>query len=96
LVIPESVTSIEAVYVAQFPDQRYAFMENCDSMTSVVTVNCPVTAFSPTDIRSFTTTNVNALSYTTGIKIAGPDKTEIIELFPNRTTSPYRKLIAAP
>jgi hypothetical protein len=96
LVIPASVTSIESVDVAQFPDQRFAFMENCDSMTSVVTVNCSVTAFSPNDIRSFTTTNPNAASCTTGITIAGPDKTEIIELFPNRTTSPYRKLIAAP
>jgi hypothetical protein len=96
LVIPASVTTIEAVYVAQFPDQRYAFMENCDNMTSVVTVNCPVTAFSPTDIRSFTTNNSTAPSCTEGIKIAGPDKTKIIELFPNRDSSPYRKLIAAP
>jgi hypothetical protein len=64
-------------------------------MTSTITINCPATAFA-TSNESFATSTATAASYVTGMRIAGPNKTAIMTRFPNRTSNPYRKLIAAP
>jgi hypothetical protein len=84
LTIPATVTAIGT-----------HFLFNCNNMTSTVTVHCPATAFA-TSNESFATSTATADSYVTGIPIAGPNKAAMITRFPNRTTSPFRKLIAAP
>jgi hypothetical protein len=74
------------------------FLKNCNDMTSTITINCPATAFA-TNNDSFSTDSSSADCYTTGITIAGPNKVAVKARFPDRPTSsssPYRKLIAAP
>jgi hypothetical protein len=78
------------------------FLCVCDSLVSTVTILCPVTAFSESDVHGFHTYNEEASCFTTGMTIAGPYTAAIIAKFPNRNDpSPgiyagyFRKLIAA-
>lgn len=83
LTIPSTVTTIS-----------YAnFMFNCNAMTSTVTVN---TGFTPSSNNyAMATQTATAACYTTGIKVGGTNGAAWRTAWPNKTTSPYRKLLAA-
>lgn len=66
-------------------------MYNCSNLTSL-TVNCDPSVLND-NVYSFSTTNVSAPAYTTGVTISGTYATDFKTRFPNRDTSPYRKLI---
>ena len=66
-------------------------MSDCTHLTSLV-INCNPTALTES-VYSFSTTDVNAPAYTTGVTISGTYASDFKTRFPNRDTSPYRKLI---
>jgi uncharacterized membrane protein len=74
------------------------FLIDCTQMTSTITILCPATAFEANN-ASFSTTNNTSPSYTTGIRIAGPNTAAIMARFPNGSLGTpayhHRKLIAA-
>ena len=65
------------------------FMWRCDNFTSLV-CNCSVY---PTDNNSLSTNNSSATMYTTGITLTGTYASDWKTALPDRTSSPYRKLI---
>jgi hypothetical protein len=81
LTIPSTVTHVGTY-----------FLKNCNNMISTITINCPATAFAQNN-DSFATNSNTAAVYTQGFKIAGPSAAAVKTQFPDRTTSPYRKLI---
>lgn len=81
LTIPRSVTSIGE-----------GFMYNCDKYVGPLTVNVLPTK-EPRDIYSLSTTNPSADMYTTGVTVQGTDASVWKAALPNRSVSPYRKLI---
>ena len=83
ITIPSTVTTIS-----------YAqFMFNCNAMTSTVTVN---TSFTPSSNNyAMATQSSSAACYTTGIKVGGTNGAAWRTAWPNKTSVPYRKLIAA-
>lgn len=69
------------------------FMYNCNAMVSTVFVE---TSYTPAAGNSLlATTSSSAPCYTTGIKVGGTYGASWRSRFTNRTSSPYRKLIAA-
>ena len=82
LVLPSGVTSIGTT-----------FMYNCNAMTSYVNVGSLAATIMSTSNYAFSTTNSTAGSYTTGVKIKGTNRAAWLSRFPNRTSSPYRKLV---
>lgn len=66
-------------------------MRNCSNLTSL-TINCEPSVFRNSS-SSFSTADVNAPAYTTGVTISGTYASDFKTQFPNRDTSPYRKLI---
>ena len=104
--IPSSVTSIgysflsgctsfnQDITIPVFPG--HSFLYNTDAMVSVVNIGSiavPSSVYYPA--RWFATTNANAACYTTGIPIAGANRTAWLSRFSNATSSPYRKLLNA-
>lgn len=79
--IPSTVTSIGAY-----------FMYNCNAMVSTLTLNCNASV-AATSNYTLATSSSSAACYTTGITIAGSYASNWKSRFPNRTSSPYRKLI---
>jgi hypothetical protein len=110
LTLPSTLTSIGDAFLSDNPEYDKPltipasvnhigshFLVNCDSLTSTITVNCPVAAFSPREFSDYmfstnTDNAANAASYITGITIAGDSAEAVKARFPNRTTSPYRNL----
>ena len=78
LTIPASVTSIGGY-----------FLYNCDAFSNL-TVNGSV---HPTDNNSLSTQHSIAKMYVKGILVKGTRRSDWISSLPNRTSSPYRKLI---
>ena len=78
ITIPNTVTSISGY-----------FINNCHAFSSL-TVN---TTTSPTDIYSLATNNRVAKVYVKGVTVTGTGASTWITKLPNRTGSPYRKLI---
>lgn len=71
-----------------------SFMRNCNAFTGPLVCNGPVTSSSnPTDNNSLSTTSSTATMYTTGITLTGPYAQAWKNALPDRTSSPYRKLI---
>lgn len=69
-----------------------AFMRDMKKMTSTITVNCNPSQFNNNNYF-LSTNNPQDDMYVQGVKIAGPYATAFVTRFPNRTTSPYRKLV---
>lgn len=72
------------------------FLSNCNSMTSTVNFGTLSATIAEASNSSLSTTNSNAACYTTGISIATATIGTItgwLDKFPNRSSSPYRKLI---
>ena len=82
LTLPSSLTSIGSI-----------FLYNCDAMTSYVNVGSLAATIVGASSYVLATTNSEAASYTTGIKIRGSNRAAWMTRFPNRTSSPYRKLV---
>lgn len=70
------------------------FFYNTNAMTSTITANCNATV-AATGNYMLATTSSSAACYTTGIKVGGTYGSAWRSQFANRTSSPYRKLIAA-
>lgn len=83
LTLPASITSIGA-----------PMMYNCKAMVSTVYANCSADAISA-NTSSLATNDNTAACYTTGIKVGGTYGYAWRSKHANRTSSPYRKLIAA-
>ena len=109
LTIPNSVTSIGANFMDSCSSFNQSltlpssltsigtyFLYNCNSMTNTVNVGSLAATIATSSNRSFATTSSSAACYTTGITIAGANASAWISRFPNRTSSPYRKLINEP
>ena len=79
LALPSGLTSIGGY-----------FLSNCTSMISEITAYC---AASPTDTGSLSATDENAPMYKYGITVNGTYASTWKSRLPNRTSSPYRKLI---
>lgn len=79
ITIPSSVTSIGGYFLYQ-----------CNGFTGILDV---ATSVSPTDNYSLSTSTVTAPCYTTGITVKGSQRSTWITNLPDRTSSPYRKLI---
>lgn len=69
------------------------FLYQCTSMISAVNVGNLDASIASTSNYSFATYTSTAACYTTGITIKGAQRSAWISRFPNRTSSPYRKLI---
>ena len=70
-----------------------SYLYNCNAMTSTVTVETAATKNS--DTQTFSTNSNTAACYTTGIKVGGTYGSAWRSALANRTSNPYRKLIAA-
>lgn len=82
ITIPATLTSI-----------RSSFLWACTNMVHTVYVN---TSYTPArDNYSLSTNQNSAPMYTTGVKVGGTYGSNWRTAWPNRTSSPYRKLIAA-
>lgn len=66
-------------------------MANCSGLTSL-TINCDPSVLTDS-VYSFSTANVSAPAYINGVTISGTYANDFKTRFPNRDTSPYRKLI---
>lgn len=69
------------------------FMRNCNSFTGPLVCNGPVDATIPIGNNSLSTNSASAAMYTTGITLTGPYAQAWKDALPDRTSSPYRKLI---
>ena len=67
-----------------------SFMRNCYNFTGNLVCNCQA---HPTDNGSLSTNSSTALMYTTGITLTGTYANDWKTGLPDRTSSPYRKLI---
>lgn len=66
------------------------YLNGCNKFTGPLTVN---TSSCPNDNYSLATTSNTAAMYTTGVTLKGTYRSSWISALPNRTSSPYRKLI---
>lgn len=88
--IPSGLISTTAV--AHNPAER--FMHNCNSFVGSLVCNAPVDSSKiPNDNYALGTTNSSAVMYTTGVTLTGPYAEQWKAALPDRTSSPYRKLI---
>lgn len=71
---------------------RNSFMNGCNSFTQLV-ANGGLNASTTGSNYALATTSSGAVMYTTGVTVTGSNRTAWLEAFPNRTSSPYRKLI---
>ena len=79
--IPSSVVSIAD-----------GFMFGCKSMVSNITCSAPATV-AVAGNNTFSGNSTSAAQYSTGMKLTGTYKNDWKTRFPNRTSSPYRKLV---
>lgn len=79
--IPSSVVSIAD-----------GFMYGCSSMVSNITCSAQATVAAEGN-NTFSTNSTSVAQYTTGMKLTGTYKNDWKTRFPNRTSSPYRKLV---
>lgn len=71
------------------------FLYNCKSMTSEINVGSLAANIASSSDNSFSTNDASANCYINGMNIAGANRAAWISRFPNRTSSPYRKLVNA-
>lgn len=71
------------------------FLYRCNSMVSTLDVNGVAATAAVTSNYTLGTSSNTAAMYTTGVKIAGSTRADWIARFPDRTSSPYRKLLNA-
>lgn len=71
------------------PGER--FMHNCNNFTGPLV--CNTSTKIPTDNYTLGTTSSSAAVYTTGVTLTGPYAAQWKAALPDRTSSPYRKLI---
>ena len=83
ITIPSTITTLNA----------YSFMYRCHAMVSTVYVETSATVSA--NQFAFSTTSTSVPAYSTGIKVGGTYGATWRSTFVNRTSSPYRKLIAA-
>lgn len=70
------------------------FLSSCGKFTGPVVCNGPVDSTKiPTATSILSTTDANAVMYTTGVTLTGPYAQAWKDALPDRTSSPYRKLI---
>lgn len=84
LSLPSSLTSSNSIGIN--------FMYNCKNMVSAVDVGSIDPGVPSRSDRTFATTDSNAACYTTGILLTGAQKGNWKIRYPDRTSSPYRKL----
>lgn len=82
LTLPPNLTSV-GVY----------FLSECSSMTSTINLGSLDATVFATSNYTCASSNRTAASYTTGITIKGTYRSAFMSRFPNRTSSPYRKLV---
>lgn len=82
-----------APWINSNPGQQ--FLSNCQKFTGPLVCNGPVDSKTPTNTNVLSTNNVNADMYTTGVTLTGPYAAQWKAALPDRTSSPYRKLIVA-
>ena len=76
------------------PNPGTGFMRNCKEFTGPLVCNGPVSALLPTDNNSLSTAFAPpGAMYTTGVTLTGPYAQAWKDALPDRTSSPYRKLI---
>ena len=69
-----------------------SFMYNCKAMTSNVDVGSLAATIAAVSNNTFATNDSSAACYATGIAIAGTTASDWLTKFPDRSTSPYRRL----
>ena len=84
IILPSTLTSIGG-----------HFMYQCDQMVSTIDVGNLSANIIATTNQTLSTSAAAAPVYTTGITIAGANRAAWLSRFPNRTSSPYRKLLDA-
>lgn len=87
--IPSGLISTNAV--TSNPGQR--FMQNCSNFTGPLVCNFSVTSKFPTDNYTLSTTFSSGPIYATGVTLTGPYAQAWKNALPDRTSSPYRKLV---
>ena len=88
LIIPADLDNIGSSF-----NPGTGFMRNCNAFTGPLVCNGPVSALIPTDNNTLSTTSSSAAMYTTGVTLTGPYAQAWKNALPDRTSSPYRKLI---
>lgn len=95
LTIPEGVTFNGSTGEGS----TYAFMGNCYNYKSIITINTPsIPTYNETSISGRGNLSMNAVAapaYDDGITITGPGAQAWKDALPDRSSSPYRKLIVA-
>lgn len=100
--LPDTLATIGTYFLWDCASLKYLTLP--DSLSSVGTqfmgeckllqgLYIPANVTPPTDNYSLSTTNAGSPSYVNGITLYGPGAQAWINALPNRTTSPYRKLI---
>lgn len=84
ITLPTTLTSIGAYFLYQ-----------CNAMASTVNVRSLAATVITSSNYSLSTNSSSAAMYTTGVKIAGQTRADWITRLPDRTSSPYRKLLNA-
>lgn len=87
--IPSGLISTSAV--TNNPGQR--FMNGCNNFTGPLVCNSAATSKIPTDNYSLGTTSTTAPMYVTGVTLTGTYASDWKTKLPDRTSSPYRKLV---
>lgn len=82
ITLPDTITSIGA-----------SFLYNVNSMTSTVYTGNLSPSVAASSNNSFSTIDSSADSYVSGIKMNGSYSTSWVSRFPDRTTSPFRKIV---
>lgn len=84
ITLPNTLTSIGTYFLYQ-----------CNAMSSTVNVKDLAATIASTSNYTLGTNSSTSAMYTTGIKISGRTRADWISRFPDRTSSPYRKLLNA-
>lgn len=87
--IPSGLISTSAV--SNNPGQR--FMQNCNKFTGPLVCNSSVSSKFPTDNYTLSTTGASNPIYAIGVTLTGPYAQAWKTALPDRTSSPYRKLV---
>ena len=87
----QPLTLPELQTIANITNPGTYFMENCNNFVGPLVCNCP--NGTNADIHTLSTSDSTALMYTTGVTLTGTYASNWKSAFPDRTSSPYRKLI---
>lgn len=87
-------SNLKMLSTGNFNPQRY-FMYQCDSFTGPLVCNCPATSLPTTGLDSeiLATNDSSKPMYSTGVTLTGAYAQAWKDALPDRTSSPYRKLI---